>query len=204
VNPAQNGTYARNVAVMGTQTGIGDGYTAPTFDGTNDVVNIYTAALVAALNTAEGTFSGWAKVSGAGVWTDGANRQVFRVQSSVNSFLYIRKQVANNTIRNFRRGNGVDSTVDINPINATSWQHFAITWSVSAGINGEFKAFWNGAQTGATQVNLGVWAGILLNTGTVLGAASTVPTEVWSGGLQHHAFWDSALAPGIIADLATV
>ncbi|GAI14148.1 unnamed protein product, partial [marine sediment metagenome] len=50
VNPAQNGVYT---GVTLGQPGIGDGNTAPYFDGTNDYVDVLTAAFIAAYNGSE-------------------------------------------------------------------------------------------------------------------------------------------------------
>ena len=80
----------------------------------------------------------------------------------------------------------------------------ALTWSKSAGVSGEVRAYYSGSQTGATQVALGVWAGPLAAGVTVIGAFSTAPILLWSGFLAHCAIWRRALSATQVARLATV
>ena len=74
-------------------------FVAPLF-GDGDFCNIYSAGLNAlkAFFT-EGTVSIWAKVSGAGVWSDGVARRIFAVISASNQEDYtIRRGVTNEQI----------------------------------------------------------------------------------------------------------
>ena len=71
VNAAQNGTYSADVSLWPPGPGIGDGNTAPEFDGATEWVNIDTAALVAAFNGAEGSFLIWARVFNVGGTSSG-------------------------------------------------------------------------------------------------------------------------------------
>ena len=84
----------------------------------------------------------------------------------------------------------------------TTWMHLAITWSDSNNDD-EFKAFINGAQTGATSAALNAWAGGGLGT-ALFGAALAIPFAVWHGWLSDGAVWDTVLTPAQILDLATV
>ena len=68
----RTGTYT-NSPTLGAE-GIGDGLTSVSFDGTDDLVNWYSASLAAAFNSAEGTFMQWLKLSN-GVWNDGVYRK---------------------------------------------------------------------------------------------------------------------------------
>jgi len=204
VASAQNGTYARDVATMGTGVGIGDGNTAPDFDGTNDYCDIYTATFIGRFDGAEGTLALWAKVSGAGVWTDGAGRRPIQLRVDAANRIYIDKAAVNNTIDFLYQAGGTVETVTINPITDLTWMCFALTWSKSAGASGEVKAYYNGAQTGATQVGLGVWAGALAASATSLGAGGTGPFNPFDGYVAHGAIWDRPLAPVEIAALAIV
>ena len=72
VNPAQSGT-AVGVTWANDATGA-FGTAAPFFDGANDDINIYTAALAAAFSGHVGSLMVWCRVANAGVWTDGAAR----------------------------------------------------------------------------------------------------------------------------------
>lgn len=186
------------------QPGIGDGNTSPWFDGVNDLNNIWTAALVAAFNSGEMTLMVWAQVNAVGVWTDGSFRHVISITVDVNNLTWIRRANINNRLGYEYRAGGVASTVNLNGVAAVDWMHLAITCSVSAPPTGEVRAYFNGVQTGATQVGLGAWAGLPIATHTLIGAYNTTPSNIWHGWLAHGAVWTRALAPGEIANLAVI
>jgi hypothetical protein len=197
VNPAQTGTYT---GVTLGQTGIGDGKTCPLFDGTNDYVNAYSTTLRDAWNGAEGTAAGWAKVSGAGVWSDGGHRRILFAQSDANNFVQITKTNTNNQLRFWRRGGGTSEIItDTSLAATTAWFHWAITWSETAD---QVKTYLNGSQVGSTETSLGTYANALAVA--LVGADSTGPTLVWDGYQAHPALFGSALNATQIADLAAV
>jgi len=194
---AQNGAHT---GVTLYQPGIGDGRTSPLYDGVNDYTNIHSAAFVAAFNGAEGTAAIWARVNAAGVWTDGQTRMAFYIAVDGNNRVTVGKSALNNTIFWTYTAGGVN-LAPTNASTSTDWMHMAVKWSKRAGESGEMRGYLNGAQPGATQINLGVWAGALNNTTTVIGAQSTVPALIWLGWLGHCAVWDRALSAATIADL---
>jgi hypothetical protein len=196
VNAAQNGTYT---GVTLGQPGIGDGNTAPFFDGANDYVNVQTAALAAAFNGAEGSISWWFKVYDAGVWTDGTFRyHVYGAADASNNVFY-RRHTTNNWLTMWYRAGGTISQQAIVPEQPTTWTHIALTWSAT---DDAFKSYFAGVQAGPTISGLGIWAGPLADT--VIGAGDLVPTSVWHGYLAHVAIYTSALSLATIQDLATV
>ena len=176
------------LSVVG-EPGIGDGRTCPAFDGTNDYVNVYSVTLRDAFDGGEGAISAWAKVSGAGVWTDAANRVIVNLNVDANNFAQIYKPTANNTINGRYRAGGTIELVS-DTTTTTDWIHLAITWSVTADA---FKFFVNGNRVGAATSGLGVWAGNLGATTTCIGSSDTVPAMVWSGWIAHVAVWDLCL-----------
>ena len=84
---ARDGTFARNVTTMGTGTGIGDGNTAPDFDGTNDYCDVYSVSFRDAFNGAEGTVSLWAQVSGVGIWTDSTRHDLVMLYADASNYM---------------------------------------------------------------------------------------------------------------------
>ena len=201
VNAAQNGTYARNVTTMGTGTGIGDGGTAPDFDGTNDFVDIFSVTLNSVFNGAEGTINIWAKVSGAGVWTDSTNRTFVRIGSSnTTNYMRILKTTTNSQIQFIRKANNVNEVVNGTSSN-TGWLSWSLTWSVGAD---QVIAYIGGAPVGSPVTSLNAYSGALLNTITCIGSNNTTPNLAWDGYLAHAAVFGSALNSTQIADLATV
>ena len=79
--------------------------------------------------------------------------------------------------------------------------YFALSWSKAAE---EMKAYYSGSQEGSTQETLGIWAGDLASTTTLISSQSTTPDQTWDGYIAHIAVWDSVLSPADIADLAVI
>jgi len=194
----RNGTYT---AVTLAQTGIGDGRTSASFDGSTSLGNAFTAGLQGAFNPAEGTSAIWCKVSAAGVWTDGVQRfaSLFGVNLSSN-YAGIYKRTVSNSFENDYFAGGVAKAVAFTQ-SPTAWFHIAMTWSVAAD---QVKFYTNGVQQGATLTGLGTWSGALASTRCVIGAGSTAPATVWSGTLAHAVVFASALSPTNIAALASL
>jgi hypothetical protein len=198
VNSAQNGAYT---GVTLGQPGIGDGNTAPFYDGANDYTDIYTATFSGNFDGSEGSFAAWFQVSGAGVWTDVTERKVLRLVVDGNNLLDFAKRNVNNRMDILRISGGASTTRSIVGLSSTAWLHLAATWSETAN---QYIVYLDGVQQGAV-MTAGVWgAGPLVVNQTVLGAVSTAPGSVWDGYLAHAAFWDSALSTAAIADLATL
>ena len=64
----QHGTYT---GVTLAQPGIGDGRSAPFFDGANDFVNVLSPGLASAFNGAAGTIALWFHVNSPASWNQG-------------------------------------------------------------------------------------------------------------------------------------
>jgi len=202
VNPLQDGTYNSDVSGWPPGTGIGDGNTAPFFDGTNDCINIQTAALQAALDGSAGTLAVWQKVNAAAVWTDAANRRAFYTADVTDwqEFIHLTKSNVANTYQWRYQAGGVLETVnEFGMAGVVAWFHTALTWDAAAD---QVKAYLNGVQTGVTQTILGVWAGTV--DVSVIGAESLVPANPWHGWLAHAVVLGRAATPAEIVTLATV
>ncbi len=176
-----------------------DNTPAPSFDGSNDFVNVYSSSLNSAFNHDEITFAVWGQVSASGDWTDGVNHALAFIGADSSNFLRIRK-TANNQLE-ARYGAGVTAKAVAFTISTTSWFHVAITVSKAAD---QVKVYLNGSQQGTTQTGLGTWAGSLASTLTVLAASSSTPTLPWKGSLKYAALWTTPLSSGEISALATV
>lgn len=199
VNVAQNGTYTG--VTLANTPGPGDVGSAPLFDGANDYVNIYSAALAAAFNGAEGTVAIWAKVFDAGTWTDSTTRKALLLRADNNNRIFMHKTDANNDFRHEYRAGGTICGQNTLSMTSTDWVHYALTWSASAD---EMKSYIAGVQSGATATGLGTWAGTLSDVRSLIGANSNTPDAVWYGWLAHCAVWNTPLSSDQIADLATV
>jgi len=193
---AQNGAHTG--VTLGAD-GIGDGRTSPLYDGANDYTNVFSATPAGALNGQEESVALWARVSGAGVWTDSTRRDMFFTQVDGNNYVILRRNTGNNQLGWLYNANGTGKSVALGGLTTTDWMQIGITFSRSAGVNGEMIAYYNGAQTGATQTALGNWAGAIVNC--TIGATNTVPANVWSGYIAHAAVWNRALSAAEIAIL---
>lgn len=197
----RNGAYkAAGEPLLG-QSGIGDGRTAPLFDGTNDYGNLFSASFQGAFNSAEGTLACWCKVSAAGVWTDATERRWVNLRADASNRLYLNKTAINNQVGCTYIAGGTSKGVNFTTSAPLGFFHLALTWSKSAD---QLKFYVNGAQQGATQTALGTWAGSLAAGNTAAGAGDLVGSNVTSGSLAHVAIWNSALSAAQIATLAVV
>ena len=195
---ARNGAYT---SVTLGQQGIGDGRTAATFNGTTSTGNVYGASLAGAFNGAEGTFTAWLQMSGAGVWTDAAIRRYATFTVDANNIIALFKHSTNNTIRcDYKAGSTLSSVSSTAVGGSTAWFHVAITWSNAAD---QVKVYINGAQVGATQTGLGTWAGALSVGGAKIGSAETA-ANFWSGNEADAALWTTPLSAAQVGQLASV
>lgn len=184
-----NGAYT---GVTLGQTGIGDGRTAPFFDGANDYVNLHSVALATAWPWENFTMSIWLKVNSAAVWTDGIRRYAFYVQTNGTNFAYIAKADAANTLWVYCNGNGTLKGWAIAYSNA-DWFNVTLTVDVNAGVNGEQNVYINGASGAATLTALGTGVGAPLIM--LLGANTTTPTFPWHGWQAHAFLVNRAITP---------
>lgn len=190
----RNGTYT---GVDLGQTGIGDGGTAPLFDGTSDYANVYSTGLRDALNTSELTIALWLKVSGSGVWSDATTRYLVEVSADSNNRISLLRSATNGVLVCAYRAGGTLKQVLTSAQSSTGYLHLALTVSKSAD---QVKGYLNGAQFSTTQTGLGTWAG--LPATALLGALTTAPLNVWSGTLAHVALWSTPLSSVDVARLA--
>ncbi len=185
-----------NGVTLGTTAG-GHLTTAYSFDGSNDYVNIYSSDLNSAFNPNEGTMVAWAKVSGAGMWTDATTRRiVFAGFDNSTNLIGIYKGSSNNTLGVSYIAGSVAKSV-FTTTSSTDWMQIVITWSKS---NDQVIAYFNGTQSGSTLTGLGTWSGNLSSTNTEIGANAS-GLNPWSGLINDVRLYNSALTPTQIANL---
>ena len=197
---SNNGVYT---GVTLGQPGVGDGDTCPFFDGANDFNNIYSVAFNADFDGGEGTIASWFKVNAAGVWTDSAYRDAVILYADGNNQIRMYKGSTNNQFNFIYKAGGTQELIS-RTISPTAWTHVALTWSRSAGANGEMKVYISGLQVDSTQTSLGTWAGNLLDGWTLVGANRDTVANPWHGWMAHALVSKVALSASQIADLAAV
>lgn len=180
-----------------------DGSPAPSFDGVNDFVNIYSAGLNSAYTANEVTWFAWIQVNSVGNWTDTTINKVIKF-ATANGDGAIDTTGFSNTLR-FTRSTypgGSLQTFNYTGTGApTTFVPVALTQSLSAN---ELKGYLSGSQVGATQTGLTSWGGSLLSTQTLIGASATSGAQPWHGSIAHVAVFDYALSASQIALISSV
>lgn len=188
---ARNGAYVGPSFALG-QTGIGDGRTSVSV--TADAVNLYTAALATAFNGAAGTVMFWAKVSDAGVWTDGQVRYLLEIYSDNDNNMSIYRQ-ANDYVLScaYKAGGTAESISPDLLISSTDWMHMAVTWDAVAD---KVIFYLDSRPIQVPATGLGTWNGSGLNSAlTCLGALrSDSYANPFTGNIAHAAIWNVALS----------
>ncbi len=172
------------------------------FDGTNDCVDIYSAAFQSAFNINEGTISIFGKVASDGVWTDATVRQLIRILADANNNIQLQKDSTNNQIKYTISFGGTTKTIFTSGMGSTlGYFHMAITWSKA---NDQIIAYLNGKQTGSTQTGLGQWtnAAAFTISQVVIGAAANSGSTPWSGNLAQPAIFSRPLTATEIFNIA--
>jgi hypothetical protein len=185
------------------QPGIGDGRTSPLFDGANDQNDVISAGLTTDFDSGgdEVTIATWAKVKEAGTWEDSTFRRMFYLDADGDNNISAYRTSTNNQIAFRYEAATTVEIINIGSLSFTDWFHVALTVSLSAGANGEVKAYINGSQVGSTQTSLGTWSGALADAFIGILAASSQP---WSGYLAHPFLSTTPYTAAQIASLAVV
>lgn len=204
IDSAQDGTYYG--PALGNSPGPDPDVDAPLFDGTDDYVDVLSAALLAVFNGDEGTLSLWYKAFNAAAWLDLGGHTQFMLADTVeaNRISVQHPPLGTELLDCCRRANTVNikCTGEPGAWNPTTWQHLAMTWSMTAD---ELIYYRNGTQPFAAVGALQNWTGAgnhYANIGRYISAG--VPESWWHGWIQYVALWDSVLPIGTIADLATI
>ena len=199
VSTARNGTLAG--WTLQNSAGPVAGTLAPSFDGTTSIGNILTDSLKAAFNGTVGWMSICLKVSGVGVWTDGALRYALQLYTDGNNYIRIYKPSETNRLNVVTNMGGAGAISQYIFDITSDWGQVVITWDKNAGASGEVGIYANGILQGAIKTGLGAWSGALAS-GTLIGARTTTPLSVWSGWLAYAAVgFGAALTPQQVADM---
>jgi hypothetical protein len=193
-----NGRNATYTACTLGQSGIGDGRTAVSLDGSTSYIAANIAGLYTAFSGLEGTLSLWIKVSGAGVYTDGANRRPIHFFADANNFVVVDKTTTNNELKlRYKSGGAAEKSFVISQ-SSTAWLHLGLTWSKT---NDQVIGYFNGAQTGSTLTTVTSWVGA--PSSMLIGAGTTIPSSCWSGLIAHVALANTPISAAAMAKLSS-
>lgn len=189
---ALNGTY---VGVLLGATGIGDGYTVPTYDGSLDYMDIDTPGLRALYNGREGSFMIWAKMLNAGVWTDGTGRRCASLHRASTDRIILDKP-SSNTLRVYYRAGGTVTSISVAGQSSADWMCLLVTWSKTA----DAVIFYINGSEADRGTSLGAYSGTL--TDPLIGCQEGHAGAYWRGWLGHAAiFANKVITPAEAADL---
>lgn len=189
-----NGTYSGPTLAQIDAPGGGK---APSFDGSNDYVNIYSAALAGAFDGQVGSISWWDKVTNDDVWTDRSTDIAFTLATDASNYISYQKRSSN---QNYARVyyDAAGDLVNINTLLAgTGWYHKVITWD---DVANEVKLYINGEQWGDTQL-ASTWTGSLASNSCVIGEYAPPSGLPWNGSISHFAIWDRVLTATELGNL---
>jgi hypothetical protein len=172
------------------------GLLAYSFDGTNDYVDAYSAELNSVFDPTQGTLLVCGKVSGAGVWTDGASRYLAILFADGSNSVRLFKDTDNALKWSYEAG-GITELVS-SSVTPSDFFLTALTWEVP----GNMIAYYNDGITGSAQSIAGTWSGNLGSANTVIGSISTGPAQVWDGLLTVPVLYTDVLTAAEILQIA--
>jgi len=178
-----NGTYT-NSPTLSSIVGP-DGKRAPLFDGVDQ--HIVLGDLSPLANSLDLFVIIWAKVSGSGVWTDGANREMVFLKSDSTNRIEMLKASTDNLLRMFIRAGGSNNTLDISSVTTTDWFSIGIEFSGTT-----HEVFFNGVSQGT--INSSAWTGSGSWDGGWISRSDT-NSKFWDGYLSNAIISDTALSP---------
>ncbi len=196
------GTAARDGTIAGTytlgETGIGDGLKSIKFEAAS--VDFYSANFNTAWAQAPSTVMLWAKMLNAGVWTDSAKRNLWKMLVDASNSQDVHSPTSNNQVLARVEGNGETDwlTASLSP---TAW--FNVILQIQEGGAGGAELFIDGTSV-EVDVHTGPWAGNLDSAQTVIGAANNTHANPFSGWLAHMWIWGAILSQGEIDSIQVV
>lgn len=165
-----------------------NGPKAPTFDGTNDYVDIYSSGLAADFNGSAFTISLWMKVDS---WTDGNERAAIIIKADADNFVQIAKYTTNERVWLVVKAGGVFRHYEYTVPSGIQgdWIHFAISYDAAAT---KMVAYANGGFVGQ-HTDCGVWTGSPDSDECTIGRGFG-PGFYFDGAIADVAIFDSALS----------
>ena len=172
-----------------------DGSPAASFNGVDNFVNAYSAALNTAAQAAgsAGTVLAWVRVHDSSVWSSGVERFIISLRSTTG-FINISVRGQNSAVRFLYPG---VASYDLST-STTDWFSVGLTWDASAN---EQKCYFNGAQVGTTKTGITSFWAALYSYYNVIGASNAYGPGSFDGSAAHAALWTRALSA---AELAAV
>lgn len=175
VDASGNGRHGAYTSVTLGQTGIGDGYTSTSFNGTTSKADIYSASFASAFDGNAGTLSVFATSAD---WASATLRVIGQIFVNASNLIRISAQSGLVTFNHIGAGTSKSKQYQIKTGEA-GFIRFSITWGASGLVY-----YVNDNAVSAPATGIGTFAGALSNSATMIGAQLT-NTAVWSGKISH-------------------
>ena len=197
VNPAQNGT-AVGVTWASDNTGP-FGTPAPYFDGANDYVDIFSAALTAAIDVNTGSLMIWLRRENPPGWNAGDSDGIVRLQF-VNSSNVITIYKLNTALEwRYQQGASIATVNTVQGAADDAWMCAVMTWEDI--VTRDLHAYKDGVEDAGSPANP-TTSPVGAFSMAVIGALSLVPANVWQGWVAHVAIADRVWSQSEITALA--
>lgn len=176
-----------------------DGTPAPSFDGTNDLLNLYSSDLNSVFNFNEGGLMLFMKIDPTLLASSTLAVLAGLSDNAINNGLRPQKAASANSFIFRRKVGGTNEDINVT-ISSSGWVNLIYNWSHSAN---KAEAFLNGVSQGST--TCGNITGASLDSAHTLLAASTVSAQnPFKGSLKYVTLWSAPLSSASIAALSTV
>lgn len=178
------------------QTGIGDGENASSFDGaTPDFVNLYSAGLEGDFLSSQGSVHLWVFLSTV-TWAAATQMRFWHMRAAADQFLYLEKSNAaghvNFTFDSSGTGGGNILSSNHTSGSQSGWMAIGASWDVA---NDELKLYVDGAEIGTTGGFSSFSTRTLVSSATVLGNFGTgLANLALDGKIAHYALWNTVLS----------
>lgn len=163
------------------------------FDGNDDVVNVYSSSLNSNFNGSEGTVEVWIKPN-ASAWSDNTEENILRIGANSSNRIRLMINGINELAWNYAAG-GTNESYSKSGLSGSEWIHMSMTWSST---DDEVKYYYNGSLQ-ETDTGLGVYAGSLASTINIIGNEGSTGTAGWLGQIDQVRVYDYARTPAQIA-----
>ena len=177
---ARDGLYVGAPGYQGATMPNGD--VAPTFDGTNDYVNIYSASLNSAFDPDQFWLLAILKLS-AENWADGLTRYAIGLYADANNYISFGKTFNVGQLMINRRANAA-YVQQVVSCSSTNWQLFAASMDLAGD---ELFCLLNGVKQTPVKTGMAAWTGAALDPSLVCIASRhlSITTYRWAGALGH-------------------
>jgi len=180
-----NNSIKETNPLNGIYTGATVGQTATTllgysvlFDAVNDYLNFFTGDWAALFDESTGTLNVFAQ---SNTWAAGTDTLAV-ISADANNKILI-ERTGTDIVASYIAGGTTDS---VTVASGSPAGYFMITmkWNVPSDA---VTVLYNGVQSGDIQTGLGTWSGTIDTA--IIGAASTTPTQSWSGHITRYALY---------------